>query len=315
MRRLATMVPVLCFAAAAAVSPAILADDHTLVGEEFGYTVRRGDTLAGIGARFAVSPQSLAAHNRLPATRRLVPGKVLRVDNRHIVPRTLENGILINVPQRLLFYFVDGGLEAWYPVALGQPGSWQTPTGSYQVVRKERDPVWEVPVSIQEEMRSKGEKVLTSVPPGPDNPLGEYRLGLSLDCCGIHGTNAPQSIYRFQTHGCIRLAPQDALDLFSRVSVGIPVEIIYEPVLFSRDENGKVFAEVNPDVYRRTEGNGESAAAIAESRGLGPALESARWEEILRDEEGIAIRLPLRARVGSEVAAVPEPEVPSPASR
>jgi L,D-transpeptidase ErfK/SrfK len=314
MRRLANMISVLCFAAAAA-SPAILAAHPLLVGEEFDYTVRRGDTLIGIGARFAVSPQSLAARNRLPLTRRLVPGKVLRVDNRHIVPKTLENGILINVPQRLLFYFVDGGLEAWYPVSLGQPGSWQTPTGSYQVVRKEKDPVWEVPVSIQEEMRRKGEKVLTSVPPGPDNPLGEYRLGLSLDCCGIHGTNAPQSIYRFQTHGCIRLAPQDAVDLFSRVSVGVPVEIIYEPVLFSRDEDGKIFVEVHPDVYRRTEGNRETAMAIAESRGLGSASKSARWEEIVHDEEGIAIRLPLRTSVWSEVAGVPEPELPVPASR
>jgi L,D-transpeptidase ErfK/SrfK len=315
MRRLAKVIPVLCFAAAAAAAPAILADDHILVGEQFDYTVRRGDTLAGIGARFAVSPQSLAARNRLPVTRRLIAGKVLRVDNRHVVPRTLENGILINIPQRLLFYFVGGRLDAWYPVALGQPGSWQTPTGSYQVVRKEKDPVWEVPVSIQEEMRRKGEKVQTRVPPGPDNPLGEYRLGLSLDCCGIHGTNAPQSIYRFQTHGCIRLAPQDAVDLFSRVSVGVPVEIIYEPVLISPDEDGMIFVEVQPDVYRRTEGNGESATAIAESGGFGPALKTARWEKILHAEEGIAIRLPLRPSVWSEVAGVPEPDFPVPASR
>jgi L,D-transpeptidase ErfK/SrfK len=314
MRRLAKVISVLCFAAAAAAAPAILADDHLLVGEEFGYTVRRGDTLAGIGARFAVSPQTLAARNRLPVTKRLIAGEVLRVDNRHVVPRTLENGILINIPQRLLFYFVGGRLEAWYPVALGQPGSWQTPTGSYQVVRKEKDPVWEVPVSIQEEMRRKGEKVQTRVPPGPDNPLGEYRLGLSLDCCGIHGTTAPQSIYRFQTHGCIRLAPQDAEDLFSRVSVGAPVEIIYEPVLISRDEDGKIFVEVHPDVYRRTEGNGKSATAIAESRGFGPALKSARSKEILHDEEGIATRLPLRTSVWSEVAGVAEPDLPVSAS-
>ena len=315
MRRLTNVIAVLCLAAAAAAAPVILAADPILVGEEFAYTVRRGDTLTGIGARFAVSPQSLAARNRLPVTKKLVVGKVLRVDNRHIVPRTLENGILINIPQRLLFYFVEGRLVAWYPVALGQPGSWQTPTGSYEVVRKEKDPVWEVPDSIQQEMRSKGETVRTRVLPGPDNPLGQYRLGLSLDCCGIHGTNAPQSIYRFQTHGCIRLAPQDAADLFSRVSVGVPVEILYEPVLFSRDEDGKIFVEVHPDVYGRTEGNRETATAITESRGLGSALKSARWEEILHREEGIAIRLPLRTSVWNEVAQVPEAELPVPASR
>jgi L,D-transpeptidase ErfK/SrfK len=311
----ARVIPVLCFAAIAAASPAIQAADSILVGEEFAYTVRPGDTLAGIGARFAVSPQSLASRNRLRMTKRLIPGRVLHVDNRHIVPKRLENGILINIPQRLLFYFLEGRLDAWYPVALGQPGSWQTPTGSYQVLRKDKDPVWEVPDSIQQEMRRKGEKVQTRVPPGPDNPLGEYRLGLSLTCCGIHGTNAPQSIYRFQTHGCIRLAPQDAVDLFSRVSVGAPVEIIYEPVLFSADEDGKFFVEIHPDVYRHTEGNWDTAKAIAESRGLASALKSARWEKILHDEEGTATRLPLRTGVWSEVAGVPEPEVPAPAYR
>jgi len=315
MRRLAKVIPVLCFAGAAAVSPAILADDHILVGEEFDYTVRLGDTFVGIGARFAVSPESLAARNRLPVTKRLVPGKLLRVDNRHIMPKALENGILINIPQRLLFYFVDGRLEAWYPVALGQPGSWQTPTGSYQVLQKEKDPVWEVPDSIQQEMRRKGEKVQARVPPGPDNPLGEYRLRLSLECCGIHGTNAPQSIFRFQTHGCIRLARQDAVDLFSRASVGVPVEIIYEPVLLSRDRSGKIFVEVHPDVYRRTEGNREAAKAIAESRGLGSASRSARWEEILDEEEGIAVRLPLRTSVWIEADGLPESERPGPAFR
>ncbi|PYQ32366.1 MAG: hypothetical protein DMF55_13380 [Acidobacteria bacterium] len=196
MRRFPGVVPVLCLAAVAAFPSARLAAQPILVGDELDYTVRRGDTLAGIGARFAVAAETLAARNGLSRTRRLVAGKRLHVDNRHIVPKTLPNGILINLPQRLLFYFVGGRLESWYPVALGQPGSWQTPTGSYRVLAKEKDPVWEVPSSIQQEMRRNGEKVRTRVPPGSDNPLGRFRLRLSLECCGIHGTNAPQSIYR-----------------------------------------------------------------------------------------------------------------------
>jgi L,D-transpeptidase ErfK/SrfK len=291
MGRSAKVIRVLCFAVAAAVSPALPAAESILVGKEFDYTVRRGDTLIGLGARFAVSPQSLAARNRFPVTKRLVPGQVLRVDNRHIVPNVLEDGILINIPQRLLFYFVDGRLDAWYPVALGQPGSWQTPSGSYQILTKEEDPVWEVPVSIQQEMQRKGEKVRTRVAPGPENPLGRYWLGLSLTCCGIHGTNAPQSIYRFQTHGCIRLAPQDARDLFSRVSVGTPVEIVYEPVLLARDANGENFVEVHPDIYGRADGDFEKATAAAHSRRLPSVRESDRWGEALRNEEGIATRL------------------------
>jgi L,D-transpeptidase ErfK/SrfK len=290
MGRSAAVIRVLCVSAAAALAQPVIASEPFVVGYESQYAVQRGDSLTGIGARFAVSAESLAARNALSARRKLFPGQVLRVDNRHVVPAVLENGILINVPQRLLFYFEDSRLASWYPVALGQPGSWQTPTGSYQVVTKERDPVWDVPVSIQREMRQKGERVREKVGPGPDNPLGEYWLGLSLTCCGIHSTNAPQSIYTFQTHGCIRLAPEDAADLFSRVSVGAPVEIVYETVLLARDGR-ELFVEVHPDVYGRAGGPYEKVMSLTESRELRSAGESPAWEETLRKAEGIATPL------------------------
>ena len=259
---------------------------RTIVGKEFNYSVEKGDTLSGIGARFGVGAKALAARNGIALSAKLRPGQILRVDNRHIVPAALEQGILINLPQRLLFLFEDGRLVAWYPVAVGQP-DWQTPTGSYKVVTRETDPVWDVPVSIQREMRQKGERVRKKVPPGPDNPLGEYWMGLSMSCCGIHSTNAPQSVYSFQTHGCIRMNPEDAEDLFYRVEVGVPVEIIYEPVLLARNPDGTTFMEVHPDIYRRT-GKHERATEIAESRRLPSGGGSSEWEETLRGEEGIA---------------------------
>ena len=259
----------------------------SLVGREFDYAVKKGDSLSGLGARFGVSAKALAAQNGIKLSAKLRPGQVLRVDNRHIVPATLEDGILINLPQRLLFLFEDGRLVAWYPVAVGQP-DWQTPTGSYKVVTRETDPVWDVPVSIQREMRQKGERVRTKVPPGPDNPLGEYWMGLSMSCCGIHSTNAPQSVYSFQTHGCIRMNPEDAEDLFHRIEVGVPVEIIYEPVLLAENPDGTTLLEVHPDIYRRTGSHVERATVIAESRGLPSGGGSPAWEETLRGEEGIA---------------------------
>jgi L,D-transpeptidase ErfK/SrfK len=235
--------------------------------------------------------RSSAGSSRSPS--RLVPGRKLHIDDRHIVPRSLPDGILINIPQRLLFYFEGGQLVAWYPVGLGQPGSWGTPTGSYKVVAREKNPVWKVPPSIQAEMRSKGEKVKKLVPPGKDNPLGQYRLRLSLDCCGIHSTTAPQSIYRFQTHGCIRLAPANAKELFSRVAIRTPVEIIYEPVLIARDKDGTAFLEVHPDVYGHPEDQTPTAYSIAYGRGLPSLRESPLWQKTVQTEEGIAVSLPL----------------------
>jgi L,D-transpeptidase ErfK/SrfK len=303
MGRSAKVFRVLCFAAAAAVALPLRAAEPFLVGAEFAYRVQRGDTLAAIGARFAVSPQALATRNRLSVSKRLVAGRTLRVDNRHIVPQVLENGILINVPQRILYLFEDGRLAAWYPVALGQPGSWQTPTGSYRVVAKERDPTWEVPLSIQQEMKRKGERIRTKVAPGPENPLGNYWLGLSLTCCGIHGTNAPRSIYRFETHGCIRLAPKDALDLFSRVSIGARVEIIYDTVLVARDERGRLFVEAHPDVYERRGGPYEKVLDLAGNRDLRAASEASGWEDALRIAEGIATPLPASAGLSGNTSA------------
>jgi L,D-transpeptidase ErfK/SrfK len=276
---------------ASAATSGTFALEPALVGHEFKYTVRRGDTLVGIGARYGVDAASIAARNGLRSKARLVAGRVLHIDDRHIVPRVLADGILINIPQRLLFYFESGRLVAWYPVGLGQPGSWGTPTGSYKVVGREKNPVWRVPASIREEMRSKGEKVQTLVPPGPDNPLGRYRLRLSLDCCGIHGTNAPQSIYRFQTHGCIRLASANAKELFSRVAVGLPVEIIYEPVLVASDKDGTTFLEVHPDIYGDSKDQTPTADAIANGRGLRAARESPLWQKTVQAEEGIAVSL------------------------
>ncbi|HYR46190.1 MAG TPA: L,D-transpeptidase family protein, partial [Thermoanaerobaculia bacterium] len=265
-----------------------------------------------IAARYAVDAASLAARNGLPPRARLVAGRVLRIDDRHIVPRALADGILINIPQRLLFYFENGRLAAWYPVGLGQPGTWGTPTGSYKVVGREKDPVWKVPVSIQREMRSKGETVRTLVPPGRDNPLGRYRLRLSLDCCGIHGTNAPQSIYRFQTHGCIRLAPADAQALFSRVAIRLPVEIIYEPVLIARGQDGTIYLEVHPDIYGDSQDQTATADAIAYGRGLLSARESQLWKKAIQRQEGIAVSLTLSGErlVENDREALPKETFP-----
>ena len=88
------------------------------------------------------------------------------------------------------------------------------------------------------------------MPPGPDNPLGEYRLRLSRYDYGIHGTNAPLGIGRLVSHGCIRLYPEDIKELFSLVPLGTRVEIIYEPVKIGFKE-GRIFVEVHPDIYHK----------------------------------------------------------------
>lgn len=232
---------------AAAQSPGV----RNIVGTEVAYVVREGDSLASLGARFGVEPSALARMNSLGSNARLKPKQILHVDNRHVVPEALDDGLVINIPQRLLFFFSKGAVVAWYPIGVGLP-DWPTPTGPFSVSGKEVDPVWDVPPSIQEEMRREGKDVVTRILPGPKNPLGRYWIGLTHHNLGIHGTNAPTSVYRFQSHGCIRLHPDDVADLFPRVEIGTPGEIIYEPLLLARGAEGTLYLEVHRDVYSRT---------------------------------------------------------------
>lgn len=275
------------------IEPAAAADG-VLVGGEFSYTVKAGDSLALTGARFAIEPRWLAQSNGLPPTARLRIGQVLQVDNRHVVPFSRNQGILINIPQRLLFLFQEGRLVAWYPAGLGRP-DWPTPAGRSRVRALARNPTWHVPRSIQEEARSRNKPLQSHVPPGPGNPLGDYWIGLEDSGCGIHGTTAPASIYGFRTHGCVRLHPEDIAGLFSRVSRGLEVELVYEPVLLARDADGAVFLEVNPDVYgRQTDASG-AAAALAERQGLQAILDPAAVARVIERKEGLARRVDVPA--------------------
>ena len=204
------------------------AQDGAIIGSRYIQTVQPGDTLTSVGARAGADVRGLARLNGLAANAKLDVGRPLVVDSRHVVPRAPDTRIVINVPQRMLFAFKDGHLDAAYPVGLGRR-TWRTFIGPFTVERLETNPTWDVPPSIQEEMRRSGQPVIQRVRPGPTNPLGKFWIGLDRPGFGIHGTNAPSSIYQFQTHGCIRLHPDDIADLFARVAIGMPGEIVYAP--------------------------------------------------------------------------------------
>lgn len=257
-----------------------------IVGGEFIYTVQSGDSLTSVGARFGAEARVIAESNGLALTAWLMPEQTLRIDNRHIVPETTGGQVVINLPQRMLFYFDQGQLFRHYPLAVGRPG-WRTPTGDFRILSMEENPVWDVPVSIQEEMRKQGKRVLTKVPPGPDNPLGKYWIGLSLPGIGIHGTIDPSSIYSFRTHGCIRLQKDDIRDLFSLARVGMKGSVTYERVLMAV-VGDSVYVEVHSDPYRRGKEPLPYLQDLAFARGLSGMLDWTFVKEVIRKHDGIA---------------------------
>lgn len=141
------------------------------VGSDFQYTVKAGETLVSIGARNGIESGTLAAMNRLKPKTALKPGQMLDIDNRHIVPTELPDGILVNLPQRKLFLLNGGKVQGDYPIGPGK-AAFATPLGSFSVIQMRENPTWYVPKSIQDEWARAGKEVKKTVPPGPNNPLG-----------------------------------------------------------------------------------------------------------------------------------------------
>ena len=168
-------------------------------------------------------------------------------------------------------------------------GGWRTPRGDFTIQEKEPDPSWEVPKSIQAEMAREGKRVVTRVAPGPDNPLGTRWIGLTPSI-GIHGTNAPSSIFKYSTHGCIRMSIEDVEHLFEQVNEGDPVSIIYEPMLVTKDRR-EVFVEVHRDVYGL---GGVSRARLIDALAAIGETELAshpQLDRVLKVREGRAVAL------------------------
>jgi L,D-transpeptidase ErfK/SrfK len=261
---------------------------HRVTGGDTDYTVRRGDSLTAVGARFGVPPKLVAQQNALSYTKAILhPGQRLHIHNPHIVPVSLDDGILVNLPQGMLFHFSQGELVSAYPVGLGKP-DWPTPQGDFRIVNHQANKPWLVPKSIQEEMRREGKTVLEEVPPGPDNPLGTHWLGLSLWGYGIHGTIAPASVYHFQSHGCIRLHPDDIAELFDQVRIGTPGRLIYQPVLLAVTGDGRILLEVHRDIYKKGIDPAQTVRSLAEANGLSQAIDWPKVDAVIAAQDGLA---------------------------
>jgi L,D-transpeptidase ErfK/SrfK len=132
------------------------------------------------------------------------------------------------------------------------------------------------------------------VPPGPTNPLGSFWLGLDAGGIGIHGTIAPASIYRFASHGCIRLNPDDIAWLFPRVDVGASVAIIYEPVLLAR-AGDRVFVEIHSDRYERQAPTLARVRELAAAHGVADLVAWTAAARAVRARHGVARDVTLAA--------------------
>ena len=125
--------------------------------------------------------------------------------------------ILVYRNRKVMEVYANDTLVKRYKIAVGKKQT-PTPTGEYKVVVKVANPGW----------YPKGKPPVEA---GKDNPLGTRWMGLDIKGFGIHGTNAPTSIGKSASHGCIRMHIKDVEELFQQVSVGTSVKITDAPNL------------------------------------------------------------------------------------
>ncbi|MGF6148067.1 Probable L,D-transpeptidase YnhG precursor [Kingella potus] len=193
--------------------------------------------------------------------------------------------VVINIPQQRLFLYSDGKLSKIYPVAVGKAMT-QTNIGSHKIGAKAYNPTWHIPKSIQKELKNG----VTSVPPGPKNPLGPVfvRLGHPKLGLGIHGTNAPSSVPGVRSHGCVRMKSPDALQFAKAVSTGSPADVIYQMAALNEDGAGNLWLAAYRDPYNKKNLDTASLrkSIAAWSKASGKAVAAKRIDAVLKSRTG-----------------------------
>jgi L,D-transpeptidase ErfK/SrfK len=223
-----------------------VAKEDDVVGQLVLIRLEEGDTLPDIARHFSLGINEISAAN--PGVDIWAPkaGQRIILPLSFILPDSPRKGLVINLAAMRLFQFKGDSksqVVSTYPVGIGSEER-PSPTGQMYVQRKMIRPTWHVPASIAEDHRKKGDPLPAAVPPGINNPLGEYALYLSKSTYLIHGTNKPASIGLNATNGCIRLYPEDVKKLYKDTPVNTPVRIVKQPYLVGQ-YNGVVYMEVH----------------------------------------------------------------------
>jgi len=222
--------------------------------------LEKGDTLPDIARHFGLGINAISSANPKVDVWAPKAGDRVILPLSFVLPDSPRKGIVVNLATMRLFQYKGDGKSlsvATYPVGVGAEDR-PTPTGPTRIVRKVARPTWHVPASIAERHRQKGDILPAQIPPGPDNPLGEYALYLSKTGYLVHGTNKPASVGLQATNGCMRLYPENIKMLFNDTPVNTPVAIVNQPYLIGQ-RNGTLYMEAHtplenssPDELRKT---------------------------------------------------------------
>jgi len=273
------------------------------------------DTLLDIARRYSLGYEEIIRAN--PGVDMWLPGegKEILLPGRRILPPGPREGIVVNLPEHRIYYFPkpkkgEKPVVITYPVSIGKM-DWSTPLGETKVIAKQAHPSWYPPESVRKEHIANGDPLPKVVPPGPDNPLGDYamRLAVGGGSYMLHGTNNPMAVGMAITHGCIRMYPEDVAALFPLVPVGTKVWLINDPVKVAYVD-GELLLEAHPPVDsegQTTEPNLELLSQQLD-KAVGNDTAAIHWDlarETLQAANGIP------AVVGLQADLTPSPDAPN----
>jgi lipoprotein-anchoring transpeptidase ErfK/SrfK len=125
--------------------------------------------------------------------------------------------LLTRIGENKLYLYEDGKIVREWTVATGLP-EYMTPTGLFEVTELRYEPTW-----INPSPDGWGKDMPEMIPPGPNNPLGVRAINWSAPAIRFHGTSATYSLGYNASHGCVRMANEDVIELYDLVEVGTPI--------------------------------------------------------------------------------------------
>jgi len=294
---LSVLLSLLLGASASAATYPLPAEADSVVGEIQYVVTRYEDTLLDIGRRFGIGYEEIVNAN--PGVDAWVPGAGVRVTipSRFILPDAPRDGIVVNLPEHRLYYFPkpkpgEPAVVQTYPVSVGKE-DWTTPVGVTRIVNKRERPTWYPPESVRAEHAAQGRFLAKAVPPGPDNPLGEFAMRLDLPGGAylIHGTNKPTGVGMPVTHGCIRMFPEDIEHVFQQVPVNTTVRILHQPSKMGwqgdtlyLEVHGMLEGQKDPETYGLTQ---LTRAVVAATKDRSVQLDWKHAEQVFAKATGV----------------------------
>lgn len=137
-----------------------------------------------------------------------------------VVESDFKIAVVVAISQRRIRLYNGSKLIRTYRCAPGQP-AYPTPTGDFIVQTKEAYASW---INPHDAWSASMPDVIG---PGPSNPMGVRKIGIDSPGVFLHGIPPGEfgSIGTAASHGCIRMMPDDVLDLYGHVKIGTPVFI------------------------------------------------------------------------------------------